>query len=664
MTVTPSQFTLGSGASRTLTIEIDIESSGIVGEWVSGDIVLSSSGAPDQKLTASVYSAGGSLPDFWNINDGRNTGSAEFMLSGLAAMPDATFTSGGPVKATRTTRNLVQDPTFADPTVESSPLNDDPFDGGAGVFTVWHNLPQGGLWLHAETLSSSSDDVDLFVGRDDNEDNDADESEVICESTTPLDLERCDLYNLPPGNYWVVVQNWEAGNEEGDDVTLISFAIDASDDSNLIASGPGVVGKGESFPLNLSWSNVNALPGEDWYAAVGVGTTRSAPNNIGVIPVNFNRDTVENSETLPLMNGKTHALALDSNHAHEGIYIDIPPDVTSLSVSASGASAAQNAALALGVFRQDFGPALNDPPFAMMPGGLDSVASAEGSNQAGPSVDINGGLTPGRYFVRLENTSGNPVAATIEATAVSGASSFAPQKGLWDFDRNIAQGAEWNSAGDFAFAVWYAFDDAGQPTWYIASGPAVEGNIWNADLIRVTNDGSEQQEKRVGDLSLTFLSEDEVVMSYTLLGASGFDPMHPNGPNTCPDIGGEKSYTGHWYRGVAGLGGSTVLVYESAQAQVHYLFDDWGVPRWAIAADGENQSATAETIPMLQFEGFCATCAPVAREFQTIGEVTRNFDSETEGEWILDVSLAAPLSGDIQRSDDPVVKLSDTLDCN
>jgi hypothetical protein len=152
-------------------------------------------------------------------------------------------------------------------------------------------------------------------------------------------------------------------------------------------------------------------------------------------------------------------------------------------------------------------------------------------------------------------------------------------------------------------------------------------------------------------------------MSYTLFGESGFDPMHPNGPNDCPNIGGGlKSYTGHWYRGVPGLGGSTVLVYSSAQAQVHYLFDDSGVPRWIIAADDENQSATAEVIPLLQFDGFCSVCTPETVTWSTVGLVTRTVQDETDGSWTLNFALDPPLPQSIDRTDD-ITKLSDTLEC-
>jgi subtilisin family serine protease len=652
VSIAPASFSLANHGTQALNISIDLGSSAIVGEWVYGEIVLSAAGSPDQALTVAVYSSGGALPAQWDINDNRDTGWKDFSLDGLVALPDATFTSGGLVAPTKTTQTLKQDPS-----------NSNPLNGGEGAFTVWHNLPQGGLWLHAETLASTAPDLDLFVGRDDDGDGVTDEDEQLCESSSPDNVESCDLFNLPPGNYWVVAQNWEGNLPDGDVVTLVSAAIASSDHSSLVATGPGIVAADENFTVRASWSNVNALSGQEWLGAVGIGTQRGSPNNIGVIPVYFHRSGYEAAQTLPLMNATAHKLALPANSAHDRMFFDVPPGVTSLNVSAHGASSAQNNALSLQVYRQDFSTALSSPPFAQLPGGLSVVASAAGSGGTGPAVTLSNPVTQGRYFVKLSNSSGSGVAASITATATSSASNLNPHRGLWDADRNNYQGAEWNGAGSTRFTVWYTYDDDGQPTWYIASGGAATGNIWTADLLRVTNDGEQQQENVVGKLSVTFVANNRMVYSYSMLGQAGFDSMHPNSANTCPVAGGSpRSYTGHWYRGIAGLGGATVLAYAAAEAQVHYIYDGEGVPRWLIGAHDEETAPQDGVLQLLQFSGYCAVCTPVEVSWHTAGEVDYSFASDTAGDWTLDFSLDAPLSQTISRSDQ-VVKLSDTLSC-
>ncbi|HLF31916.1 MAG TPA: S8 family serine peptidase, partial [Xanthomonadales bacterium] len=391
VTISPAGFTLANGAARTLGITINLQPVGIVGAWVYGDIVLSAAGSSSQVLTTAVYSDGGALPSEWSITDDRDSGYKEFQLSGLAAMPDATFSSGGLVAPTLTTRKLVQDPTSANPAAEKGKrniiANEDPFDGGQGVFTVWHDLPQGGLWLHAETLATTATDIDLFVGRDDNQDGVADEEEQLCESTSPQAIELCDMYNLPPGNYWAVVQNWDGNLQGGDDVTLLSAAVDADDQASLVATGPGIVTpSGTAFKIRTSWSNINALPGEQWLGAVGIGTSRNSPNNIGVIPLRFNRSGLAAPQTLPLANGKSHKVALAGNSAHDRMFIDIPVGVTALNLVAQGNGNTQNNALKIDVFREDFNTALGTPPFAQLPGGLAALATSSGSGGNGPAI--------------------------------------------------------------------------------------------------------------------------------------------------------------------------------------------------------------------------------------------------------------------------------------
>ena len=179
--------------------------------------------------------------------------------------------------------------------------------------------------MFAETPASTAEDVDLFVGRDLNGNGVAEASEQLCESTTPEDLERCEFFDLPPGDYWVLVQNWSGSEPGGDDVTLLSAAVAANAGTGLAASGPGIVAADEAFGLRLSWDDLPALPGETWFGAVGVGDNRDAPNNLGVIPVRFTRSGIAPAKTFPLMSGEDHALALAAGSLHDRLFIESSP---------------------------------------------------------------------------------------------------------------------------------------------------------------------------------------------------------------------------------------------------------------------------------------------------------------------------------------------------
>jgi hypothetical protein len=568
-------------------------------------------------------------------------------------LPDATFTSGGLVKPSYEVLNLIEDPSY-----------EKPYDGGDGVYTAWHSMPLGALWLYAETLESTAEDVDLFVGRDDNGNARADESEQLCASGSPDELELCELYDLPPGNYWILVQNFTGTEPGGDDIPLIHAGVGPSADSNLAVSGPGIIAAGATIPLRVSWDNLDALPGDQFFGAIGIGNDRDTPNNVGVIPIRFNRVGISAAETFPLINGVTHHLALDAGDVHDRIFIDVPPGTDSLTLFAGGAYEAQTNGLRLELKRLGFDDAFSEPPFAASAADAATLVSAEGVGGVGPSITVVG-VDPGRWYAVLSNSNGSPSAVSIQATTNLTGGPLAAQSGLWEPNSRpgLGQGYEYNEAGSFRALIWYTYDEDGQPAWYISSNPVTGSNIWSSDLLRYTNDGEQQHFARVGRVTITRLGVNDTMFSYTLFGQSGSERMQPISSLTCPQVdGAARSYTGLWYRGMDGLGGASVLVNAFTQSQIHYLFDDVGMPRWLYAQDVVNPAPTNSEIPMLQFSGYCAVCEKGSVASQTVGMLERSFASETSGSWTLDYVFGAPLSGSVERTDS-IIKLTDMMEC-
>ena len=652
--IIPANFALSSDESQTLEIEISLAPE-TIGDWVFGEIMLVSAGLPEQHLTVAVFSHGGDLPSRWNINSDQDGGWEEFQLGQVSALPDATFTAGGLVKPGEFTETLIEDPT-----------DDDPYDNSQGVMTRWFNVPEDALWFHNRTLPSTAIDLDLYVGRDSNGDGFAEDSELLCESVTETDIENCEIFTPVAGDYWVIVQNWDGTEFGGDEATLVSAVVGPSGNTSLAASGPGITGKGDSFKVRLSWDNVNALPGEEWLGATGIGADRDQPNNIGVIPVHFRRTGIAAPATFPLMDGTTHGLALDAAAVHDRIFIDVPPGASSLTVTAKGATETQSDNLKLELSRLDFDDSLDDPPFATAPGNAPVVASETGSNGNGPSLTVTGStLEPGRWYAVLSNQLGIPFAIDIRADVEFSGAPFPVHPGLWEPGSRpgLGQGYEYNFGGSSRALIWYTYDEDGQPVWFIAGNLAVDRNIWTADLMRVTNDGSQQQMAPVGQVSITMLAENDAMFSFTLYGESGTERMMPLSALTCPEIdGSKKSLTALWYRGIDGLGGASILMNSATQAQIHYLFDAVGMPRWLFAQDRDEPAPTNPEIPMLQFSGYCAVCSKAAVASQAVGVLERSFSSETEGDWTLDYLFAPPLSGSAERTDQ-IVKLTETLPC-
>jgi hypothetical protein len=640
-----------------LTINVDLSQSEVVGSWVYGEVRLSSNGRPDAVFPVAVFADGGELPYEWKIDSNDSSGWQEFELSGLAAMPDATFTSGGLVVPTLTVESLPQDPT-----------DDSPYDSSTGVMTTWNSVPPDTLWLHTETLPSTSADLDLFVGLDTNGDGKAQESEELCSSTSPTEIELCDLFNPVAGEYWVLVQNWEATNAQ-DVVTLKSAVVSSSTPSPLAVSGSGIVANSATQDVRVSWDNVSAVPGTELIGAVGIGTRRDSPNNIGIIPVNFTRTGIAAPETLVLMNGIDRGLTVTNGGTHDRIFFDIPPGTESFTVSASanGAVSGQNAALKLELYRVDFDSAFTSAPFVAAPDTSGTpLASASGSSETGPTLTVTGGnAVPGRWFAVLMNTSAAPADVQIRADMSFSGTPVPLRSGLWQASsrEGLSQGYDYSTTGGYRAFLWYTYDEDGSPVWYLASAREPAGNVWVAELLRFTNDGTMQQEAPVGHVSITMLAEEDSIFSFVLFGENGSDRERPSFvPTICPNVDdGERSYYGLWSSSPVGVGGATVVVNKTSQAFVHYIYDGSGRPVWLIGTP-EPQSSTDPESVLLQFDGFCAVCSADPITMDTVGLFSRDFISEDSMTWNLDYVLKSPLNGSVDRAD-ATSKLTAPLVC-
>lgn len=642
VSVSPSNFTLANNASRQLTISIDLTQSEVVGSWVYGEVHLSSNGLPDSVFTVAVFADGGELPYEWIINSNEISGWKEFELSGLSAMPDATFTSGGLVVPTETTELLPQDPT-----------DDDPYDSTEGVMVVWHTVAADTLWLHTETLASTSSDLDLFVGLDTNGDGIPQESEELCNSTSPTDIEFCDLFSPVAGEYWVVVQNWEATNSL-DLVTLKSAVVGHDTDSLLMASGDGIVPAGANQKIRVSWDNVSAVPGTEMVGAVGIGTRRESPNNIGIVPVTFVKQSVAPPETLVLMNGVERGLTLNAGSQHDQVFFDIPPGTDSFTISTS-TNSIHSSAIELELYRIDFDHAFDNAPFvAAADTSGTPLASASGSSSVGPTLTVTGNnAVPGRWFAVLKNTGTAVVDIEVRADISFAGTPVPLLPGLWQsaYRENLSQGYDFSSTGSYRAFAWYTYEEDGTPTWYLASGPETGTNIWVAQLHRFTNDGTLQHSTPVGHVSITHLAEQDSIFSFVLFGENGSDRERPSLPPVCPVIDGvQRSYDGLWSRAADGVGGARIVVNDISQAYVHYIYEDSGRPTWLLGTPDPQDSTNPEA-NLLQFAGYCAVCTESAISIEIAGLLTRDFESETNMTWNLNYELKAPLSGSMDRMD-------------
>ena len=661
VTVTPQQFTLAQGAQQQITVDVDLTNLGQVGGWLSGDVVLSASGVPDAVMPVTVQAATGELPSLWEISSNADAGSVTFNLNSLPALPQATFTAGGLSEPELTEQALEEDETFLDP-----------YDSDEGTYTLWLDVPPDSLLLYASLTAPAGAlenlDLDLFVGYDSDRDGRVDAFEERCSSQGGSFEELCSITEPSSGDWWVRVQNWENGEDpdstDGDPsaTELTTAVISSGSDAPLSVSGPGTTGLGESFEVKLAWDNVSARGGQTLVGAVAVGSSQDDRTDIGIVPVSFRRTGIAAPVTTVLHPGRHAGFALAGGARHNKLFVDVPPGVDSLTVSAEGGSNTQSNNLRLELYRRSFDNAFGAAPLAApLPGGS-PVATAMGGGGSGPSLTLSGvSLAQGRWYAVVTNTGGSSASVRVETEFGYDGSPPLMRADLWQSASrlDIGQGLQYIELGANRAVAWYTYDDDGLPTWYLAAGAGPEGNSWSADIQRFTNDGEEQQSNVVGRLSATMLAADDMVFSWTLFGQSGSERMQPSFSDTsCPDIGdGPKNYSGIWSRLPEGKGGASIAMNGNVQAQTHYIYDDQGNPRWLLAP----ALLSSETITLSQYSGFCPNCSGSISD-QAVGTVTRDFDTEDSGGWTLDYLLAPPLSADVQRTDN-AQRLSSSAAC-
>ncbi len=275
LSVDTSSFTLAAGESADLTVSADVTGAA-TGEWAYGTLTLTppaGSSAPVAHLPIGVLPSSAVLPDSLEINTRRDAGSQSVAGLRLAADTDeVTFRSARltPLEAQQLT--IPQDPT-----------NDDPFDGEPGVSLTHVTVPAGTARLFVGLSEATAADLDLYLGQGPvNGDN------VVALSASGGAKESIDLGSPDAGDYWILVQNWEASGP-GNDTVNLSTAIVAGEGDNFDVEGPSSnVPSGDPFTVRAFWDDDELDAGQTWLGAVSV---ESGGTSLGVLPVTLRRFT-------------------------------------------------------------------------------------------------------------------------------------------------------------------------------------------------------------------------------------------------------------------------------------------------------------------------------------------------------------------------------------
>jgi subtilisin family serine protease len=274
LTVSPARFTLAPGASQTLTINADV-SQLAVGQWLQGEIRLSAGRTvPAAHLPVTVFVGRSASVD---LTTAGTSGSATVPVTSQVPITEFQSRVWGLTRGTVRHLQMTQD---------AAPLL--PYDS-PNTSTTLVDVPSGSKVLAAAITAATSNDVDLYVGRDANHDGVASADEEVCSSASEAVLESCSVPNPTGGTYWVLVQNWLSG-QGLDDIDLTVAVVPGTDNGNLTVQGPsGSVPAGTRFDLVLSWNEPAMAVDDAWFALVEYGSDRQHPTNAGSLLVKLTR---------------------------------------------------------------------------------------------------------------------------------------------------------------------------------------------------------------------------------------------------------------------------------------------------------------------------------------------------------------------------------------
>ena len=649
---TPSQFSLGAGASREIVLQIDVDDPALAGGWVDGRVRferVTDDDVSDAAIPLFVHADPGPLPQRVSLQSAGERGQSDLALSGLVALPDARF--GATALAEVATRER---------TVGADPTRSDPYDSTSSgvVFTVVE-VPSAAagvpLRLVVDGRSSSATDVDLFVGEDANGDGQPELSEERCRSTGPGAEERCvlDLQGSAVArSYWVVAQNHFAGSGGSDPLVIESAVVDMrpAADSPLVVTGPGDTATGEAFRVRASW-DLPALRG---------GTPRRGYLLLGALPgrlghtaqvlVDLRKDGDQASATV-LVPGQPRSLWLPPGSAQDRLVVEVPPNASALRLSTTGAGEIDLYAAHV--------DSPSSPAIAAAPArsAADAVAATAGASE---TLVLDGSaLRPGRWYVTPVNSGSGMAMGQLTATIEYAAARVQPRFGAWFNPARSGAGVFLYPVGNDWALFWYTFLQDGTPTWYLgnAPAPAAQQGSWTVPLYRYAWNGSAASATQVGEAVLSLGDAGRLTFGWNLDGESGSEPYVFIDAGGCPD-GGSADLTGSWFQPDLSGYGFSINVHAGLETNASYFYDGQGVARWLFgASDGSGD------VVLSQYQGPCPLCEYSAPTTTEVGAFARDYTGDTEGSASLEAVLVPPLQGS-WSSAGPIRKLTDGLGCD
>jgi len=288
ISVDPISFTLPAGGTQVVTVTADVDGM-TYDEWYFGrvDFAPDTADTVPAHFTVAANPSAGVLPESIDIETRRDVGAKLLEDLEVAESPDLTVEAFGLIEPTTEGSVVAQHPDLG----QDFP---DIFFGFTEVVTTAVSVPAGAKRLVAEVFDTTSEDLDMLVFPDMDDDGmpelaDVDLDGEACQSAAGGPWESCDILEPSEGTWFVMILNYTEVQPGGDPVTLGTAVVTGVDAGNMSFDQPSSVATATPFSMTLMWDEMMA-PGDVWYGGFSVGTTSGTPGDIrAVIPVTIVR---------------------------------------------------------------------------------------------------------------------------------------------------------------------------------------------------------------------------------------------------------------------------------------------------------------------------------------------------------------------------------------
>jgi subtilisin family serine protease len=244
ITVTPPVFTIQPGATQTITVSYNLAGVPINGKYIFASVSLSAGGSvPDAHFPIAVRPTASSLQSKEVTAETTSTFNYKLPIKTIA-YTNLNITKYGLVKGTPAVLNLAE----------------------TEEYTTTVTVPAGTARLVAEIARSTSQDIDLYIYKDNGDGSlDTTADTQVCASATGAVFEYCNVTGPSAGTYFVRMLNFAASSGGAEDPTkLVTAVVPSTSSGNFDVTGPTTSAGGEA-ELTVTVNEPTSVVGDNWY---------------------------------------------------------------------------------------------------------------------------------------------------------------------------------------------------------------------------------------------------------------------------------------------------------------------------------------------------------------------------------------------------------------